>query len=213
MVCPICDKRKAKRFCPARAETICSVCCGTEREVTIDCPSDCEYLKASREYDLDRRDFDPSKLPFPDVKIPNSFVRAHEKLLAALTYAVSLFARENRPCVDSDVVATFQSLAESYRTLASGLIYERPPDYSLQRRLYEALQKAVDDYKAAEQQQLGLSSTRDGEIRDAMILFAQVAATYANGRPKGRAYIDFLSSHFAPGELPAQTSKIILPFQ
>ncbi len=212
MPCPICQKRKAKRFCPARAETICSVCCGTEREVTIDCPADCEYLKASREYDLDRRDFDPSTLPFPDAKIPTSFVRAHEKLLAALSYGVCVFARENRPLVDSDVVATVQSLAEAYRTLASGLIYERPPDYNLQRRLYEALQKTIDDYKKAEQQQVGLSATRDSEVRDALIVFAQVAATYANGRPKGRAYIDFLSTQFAPGELPAQASNLILPY-
>jgi len=27
VMCPICSKRKAKRLCPARAETICSVCC------------------------------------------------------------------------------------------------------------------------------------------------------------------------------------------
>ena len=211
MACPICNKRKAKRFCPPKAETICSICCGTEREVTIDCPADCAYLQASREYDLDRRDFDPAKIPFPDIKIPASFVRGHDKLLTALTYTVSLFARENRPLVDSDVVATIESLAEAYRTLASGLIYERPPDYIFQRRLYEALQKAIEDFKKAEQQQLGLSSTRDGEIRDALILLAQLAATHANGRPKGRAYIQFLSSQFSPAELPAQASSILLP--
>src|SRR2546422_5223162 len=49
MICPICHKRKAKRFCPARGDSICSVCCGTEREVTIDCPSDCPHLIASRQ--------------------------------------------------------------------------------------------------------------------------------------------------------------------
>ena len=48
MACPICQKRKAKRFCPGKDESICPVCCGTEREVTIDCPGDCPYLVASR---------------------------------------------------------------------------------------------------------------------------------------------------------------------
>ncbi len=47
MSCPICEKRKAARFCPAKGEKICAVCCGTEREVTIDCPSDCAYLLAA----------------------------------------------------------------------------------------------------------------------------------------------------------------------
>ena len=35
MSCPICEKRKASRFCPAKAEKICAVCCGTEREVYV----------------------------------------------------------------------------------------------------------------------------------------------------------------------------------
>ena len=29
MSCPICQKRKAKRYCPAKEGTLCSVCCGT----------------------------------------------------------------------------------------------------------------------------------------------------------------------------------------
>ena len=37
MTCPICENRKAARFCPAKGENICAVCCGTEREVTISC--------------------------------------------------------------------------------------------------------------------------------------------------------------------------------
>ena len=73
MVCPICNKRKAKRPCPARAESICSICCGTEREVTIDCPSDCMYLVVSREYDLSRLEIDWAKVPFADVKFNRRF--------------------------------------------------------------------------------------------------------------------------------------------
>ena len=41
MSCPICEKRPAKRFCPAKGEKICAICCGEGREVTIDCPMDC----------------------------------------------------------------------------------------------------------------------------------------------------------------------------
>jgi hypothetical protein len=28
--------REAERFCPAKVEKICAVCCGKEREVSID---------------------------------------------------------------------------------------------------------------------------------------------------------------------------------
>ena len=51
MKCLLCESRKGKRFCPAKAGQICPVCCGTKREVEIDCPSDCVYLHAGREYE------------------------------------------------------------------------------------------------------------------------------------------------------------------
>ncbi|MFQ5818139.1 MAG: hypothetical protein ACE5H2_09340, partial [Terriglobia bacterium] len=64
--CPICQTRRAKRFCPGLStsrwagpatgeagtgESICAPCCGAEREVTIDCPSTCSYLIAARRYE------------------------------------------------------------------------------------------------------------------------------------------------------------------
>ncbi len=211
MACPICQKRKAKRFCPAKGENICSVCCGTEREVTIDCPSDCFYLISSRQYDLERREIDWAKVPFHETKIPSSFVVAHEELLLALAYAICLYARENPQLVDTDVGASLQSLVQAYRTLSSGIYYEKPPDYFLQRGLYEALKAALEDYKKAEVQQVGLSSTRDGEIRDALIFLTQLGATRSNGRPKGRAYLDFLRTQFKSEEFSKPTSSIIVP--
>jgi hypothetical protein len=201
LACPICQKRKAKRLCPAKAATICSVCCGSEREVTIDCPSDCPYLVASRAYDEERREIDWSKLPFADVRVPPAFGRSHGPLLGAISLAICLYARENRLLVDSDVIAALQALAESYRTLASGLYYEKPPDYVLQRGLYNALKASLEDFKKAETQAVGLSSTRDSEIRDALIFFTQLGASRANGRPKGRAYLDLLRRQVGTEEL------------
>ncbi|MGH9397535.1 MAG: hypothetical protein ACRD18_11880 [Terriglobia bacterium] len=80
MVCPICQKHKAKRFCPAKVEMICTVCCGTQREVTIDCPSDCSYLIASRQHQDERREVEWEKMPFREQKIPYSVLEIHEYL-------------------------------------------------------------------------------------------------------------------------------------
>lgn len=210
MACPICQKRKTQRFCPARGEDICSVCCGTEREVTIDCPSDCPYLVASRSYDLGRRKFDWSKLPFADVKIPSSFAHGHVPLLNALSYSICLFARDNSPTVDSDALASLQSLAESYRTLSSGLYYEKPPDHRLQRELYDRLKAAIEETKQTEAREAGAVAVRDGDIRDALIFFTQLGATYFNGRPKGRAFLDLLRSQFNSEEVAKPESNIVL---
>ena len=210
MSCPICQKRPPKRFCPAKAETICAVCCSTEREVTIDCPSDCPYLVASRQYDLERREVDWSKVPFADTKIPASFVVAHEKLILALSYAICLQARDSRLLVDSDVTAALQALVETYKTLASGLYYEKAPDYRPQRDLYEKLKAAIEDYKKAEAQQLGVGRVRDSEIRDALTFLAQLGSTRSNGRPKARAYLDFLRTQFKPEQFSKLESNIVL---
>ena len=44
MSCPLCQRRKGKRACPARGASICSQCCGTKRHVEVACPADCVYL-------------------------------------------------------------------------------------------------------------------------------------------------------------------------
>jgi len=210
LACPICKKRKPQRFCPAQGDNICSVCCGTEREVTIDCPSNCSYLIASRTYGLERKKFDWSKLPFADVKIRSSFAQEHVPLLNALTYTISVFARDNRSTVDTDVIASLQSLAEAYRTLSSGLYYENPPDHRLQRELYDRLKGGIEEYKKAEAQNTSATTVRDGDIRDALIFFTQLGATYLNGRPLGRAFLDMLRSQIKSEEFDKPASNIVL---
>lgn len=213
MICPICQKRKAKRYCPAKSELICTVCCGTEREVTIDCPSDCPHLIASREhYDL-RRPVDWDKVPFADKKIFFSVLEAHERLFLQLSYVILEYAQDNPSLVDSDVEAAYQALAETYLTLSSGILYEKPPDHRMQRELYDRLRKGVEDYKQEEGPGLvAQTSVRDPDIRDALILFTQITARRSNGRPKGRAFLDFIRSQFKPGTFSSQTagSGIIL---
>lgn len=209
MSCPICEKRKAKRFCPAKGEKICSVCCGTEREVSIDCPSDCTYLVASRQHELERREVDWSKVPFSETKIPTSFVAAHEKLILTLSYAICVYAQENRALVDSDVVASFQALAEAYRTLSTGLYYEKPPDYLLQRELYDRLKAALEDFKKA-QGETQVTGVRDSEIRDVLIFLTQLGTTRSSARLKGRAFLDFLRKQFKAEEFTKSTSSLVV---
>jgi hypothetical protein len=210
LVCPICNRRKAKRLCPARAESICSICCGTEREVTIDCPSDCVHLVASREYDLTRLEYDWSKVPFAETKIDRRFAETHGPLLVELDYAVCQFAADHREVVDTDVLAALQRLAETYRTQTSGIIYEKPLDYPLQRALYESLKSAIKDFREKLEGDMGMATLRDSAIRDALIFLTQLCAIHENGRPKGRAYLDIIRQQFPEDEFKKAGSKIVL---
>ena len=211
MVCVICQKRKAKRFCPAKAAMICAICCGNEREVTIDCPSDCPYLIASREHYEERHAVEWEKMPFAGRKIQRSILIAHEKLFLELSYVICDYARENPALVDLDVIAAMQSLAESYETLTKGILYEKPPDHRMQRELYDKLKLAVEEYKGRQGQGLAaLTSVRDPEIRDALIVLTQTSAARSNGRPKGRALIDMMRSQFKPDAFSRPASNLIV---
>ncbi|MFP4081171.1 MAG: hypothetical protein ACLFVG_00280 [Candidatus Aminicenantes bacterium] len=48
--CAKCKKRKAKRYCIALGESLCSLCCGLLREKEIHCPPDCTFLKQHKPY-------------------------------------------------------------------------------------------------------------------------------------------------------------------
>ena len=213
MKCPICQKRKANRFCPAKGQSICAVCCATEREVTIDCPADCPHLVASRQYESERREIDWSQVPFEDVKVSPSAFRGHEGLLDALAFGILEFAAQQRLLVDSDAIAALQSLAESYQTLAKGIYYEKPLDDRVRHELYTHLKEAIASYRKEDAARSAVSSVRDSMVRDALIFFTQLGATRTNGRPKGRAFLDFLRSQFKWKGAPETASSplLILP--
>src|SRR5258708_9212241 len=84
--CPICQKRKPGRFCPAKAETICPVCCGTEREVTLDCPPDGGYLAAAHPYEEQHPRQLPADTPLLDVRLAPHPSRSHPPLLPPLPF-------------------------------------------------------------------------------------------------------------------------------
>jgi hypothetical protein len=165
---------------------------------------------ASREYDEGRRQVDWSKIPFAEVRIPFEFAQSHNILLTALLSSIWEYARDHRQVVDADALAALQALAETYRTLSSGLYYEKPPDYLYRRELYQALKTALEEFKQAESQRLGLGTTRNGEIRDALIFLAQFGAIHENGRPKGRAFLDWIRTQLGPEASAKPASNIVL---
>jgi len=202
LACPICHTRKPKRFCPAEGEKICSICCGTAREVTIDCPSDCPYLIAARRYEREHRQPVPAdQLPFPEVRIAGGSIEQYEELIVLLSRAVSQAAREIR-AVDDDAVAALTAMAETYRTLGAGIYYEHPPEALLAREIYAGLAKAVADLKQAQTQRAGFASLKDGDIFLVLVFLLRVGKTETNGRSRSRAFLDFLRS-WVPAEKPA----------
>jgi hypothetical protein len=211
--CPICEKRKPKRFCPAKGEKICAVCCGVEREVTIDCPSDCPYLAAARRYEREHpKPLSPNDLPYPDLDFSMDLVHERSAAISGLGYTVLKFANENRATADSEALAALGALAETYRTLGTGIYYERPPEAPLPRSLYGRLVEFLHEYKKQEAERVGLSGLKDSEVFYLLVFLLRIGRHETNGRPRSRAFLDFLRARFPrTAETEREASRIIVP--
>jgi hypothetical protein len=218
LACAICEIRKEKRFCPAVHGRICPQCCGEQREVTLDCPSDCPYLVQAREHEKPRPadQIDPAAL-FLQVEVSDQFMYEKEHLLMGLTYALAKAARADRSLHDEDLIATLSMLANSYnRRVNSGLHYEQPLTGESQRKAAAEVETMVKEYRAAEQKHVGYSTLRESDVLKALVFLMRLAHGRTSGRPKSRAFVEFLFAQFPEKEsavlAPQEAgSRIILP--
>ena len=215
--CAICEERREKRFCPAVHGKICPQCCGEQREVTLDCPSDCPYLQQAREHAQDER---PGKrdrgalfpeVDIPDVEITEQFLYEREELILGLSFALAKCARADRSLMDRDLIAAVSSLAKSYQTLVnSSLIYEPPTanlaHQTIAREIAREVETMVREFREAEEQHIGHTRLRDSDVLKALVFLLRLGLGRTSGRPKSRAFVDFLFAQF-----PERQSAIVGP--
>jgi hypothetical protein len=214
MLCPICNKRKAERFCPAKGEKICAVCCGTEREVTIDCPVDCAYLIAAHRYE--RRVDKPvpeSEVPYPDVQISPALIHEQRAVVSGLAFAILRSVAETPSAVDTDALAALQAIAEAYRTLGSGIYYEKPPAGGPPLAIYEGLKKFIEEFSAQLERQGHGARLKPQDLFHFLLFLLRVGRQQTSVRPRSRTYLEFLRAQFPRATAASQTepSRIIVP--
>ena len=208
MTCAICEVRKEKRFCPALHGRICPQCCGEQREVTLDCPSDCYYLQQARQHEKPRsRDqIDPEAL-FLKVEVPDQFLYEREHLLMGLTFALAKAVRADRTLNDGDLIAALSALSTSYQRLVnSGLHYEQAIPSAPQQRVAAEVETMLKEFREAEQKHMGYSTVRDSDVLKALVFLVRLGYGRTSGRPKARAFTEFLVAQF-----PEKESSVITP--
>ncbi|MBV8049657.1 MAG: hypothetical protein JOZ80_00635 [Acidobacteriaceae bacterium] len=216
MSCAICEKRKERRFCPAVHGRICAQCCGEQREVTLDCPSDCIYLQQAREHEKQRplEQLEQSAL-FPQIELGDQFLYEHEHLMVGLSFGLAKSARADRTITDAELIAALTSMAKSYETLVnSGLHYETRTTSMSQQAISAELQRMVKEYRETEQKHLGHARLRDSEVLRALVFLIRMAHARTSGRPKSRAFVDFVLAQFPEKAIAAPEevgSRIIVP--
>src|SRR5688572_16940384 len=143
MACPRCGQRKAKRNCPALKTAICTVCCATERLVTIDCPDDCPHLASARAFPAatTRRQQEA------DVAVLMPSIRELTERQYQLFFLFQNVIAQAQPeglmrVTDRDVAEASAAVAKAAETAAKGVIYEELPPAPIARRMAEGF-KAV----------------------------------------------------------------------
>lgn len=212
MACAICETRRPRRFCPGVRGEICSLCCGTEREVSVSCPLDCEYLRDARKHDKPL-EFDEAQLPNRDIQVTDRFLEEHEDLVMLLGSVVATGAFETDGAVDFDVREALDALVRTYRTLQSGVYYESRPANPLAAAIFRKVQIAMEEARRQETERLGMSKTRDADVLGALVFLQRLEYDRNNGRRRGRAFLDFLRALYdsAPGGAAAPPTSLILP--
>ena len=208
MSCPICHLRRERRFCPAVHGQVCAQCCGEQREVTLDCPSDCPYLQQAREHERHRNagDLDPAEL-FPKIEIDEPFLYEREHLLLGLSFALAKSVRANRSLTDRDLIAALTSFAQEYETMVnSSLIYEQRTPNLEHQAIVRQLEEMVKGFREAEQKHLAPNRLRGSEVLKALVFLLRLGLARTSGRPKSRAFIDFILA-----QLPESPAAVAAP--
>ncbi len=212
MLCPSCGRRKARRECPALGRTICPVCCGTKRQVEIQCPSDCGYLAAARVHPAAvvrrQQERDVARLA-PTIQ---HLTDRQYQLFFLLQTAIA----RHKPggftrVVDSDVAEAAAALAATLETAARGVIYEHTP----QSRLAQSLLTAMKMLLA----QIREEGTKVYDREAAIVLRAieQGARSVRTSDEGDAAYLELMSRLLQVAgstdarEDAARTSSLILP--
>jgi hypothetical protein len=151
------------------------------------------------------------------VEIGEQFLYEREHLLLGLSFALAKSARTNRTLTDRDLIASLTSLAKSYETMVnSSLIYEQRTTNLEHQAIASEIAQMVKEFREAEQKHAGMTRLRDTDVLKALVFLLRLALARTSGRPKSRAFIDFLWEQFPESKSAVAApedaaSRIIVP--
>ena len=205
--CKICNKRRAKRRCPGVDGEICEACCGEGREISIDCPRVCTHLREARVHEA-KVVLTAEQIPHRDIEVSEDFVRQQEHLVLILGNTLTRAMAKGK-AVDSDAREALEAMIQTYRTMASGLIYETRPPNPYAADLQEALKSTIEDLRKRIEEESPTHAVKDSDLLGTLIFLQRLALQYDNGRRRGRVFYDFMMDHFPDTPPESQVSEVI----
>ncbi|HEY7209974.1 MAG TPA: hypothetical protein VH477_06845 [Bryobacteraceae bacterium] len=209
VLCKICGKRRARRACPAVQGDICPICCGTEREVSLSCPLECEYLQEAHKHEKPVL-AEGHQVSYRDVEVSESFLRRHEELALFCVYALYQAAQRTAGAIDTDAIAALEAVIQTERTAQSGLIYESKPENFVALGVQRSFAASLEDYRKLQAEREPLAPVRSSDLLCALVFLHRLGQQNQNGRPRGRMFLDILRQMTPEKAVEEQPSGIII---
>lgn len=131
--------------------------------------------------------------------------------MGALAFTIAKFCTSHPEATDPEVLAALQALAETHKTLTTGIYYETQPTGLLSRELYAAVNTFLAELKQ-QIQQAGRPGPKDADIFHLLIFLYRMGLLRTNGRPRSRRYVEFLRAQFPQSQdAKREESRIIVP--
>jgi hypothetical protein len=209
ILCKRCGQRRARRACPALQADICSICCGTEREVSISCPLECEYLREAHQHEKPLP-VEANDVFAPEVEIREEFIRDHEELLLFVISSLLEASLRTPGAVDSDALEALDALIKTQRTAESGLIYESHPENMVAAAVERSVSESLVEYQRVLSERERFSQLRGKEILGVLVFLRRFGQQSLNGRPRGRMFLGLLREMTPEQRIDERAPSIIL---
>ena len=122
--CWSCEKVRGKRVCPARGGAlICSRCCGTKRQVEIQCPADCAFLHGADP------SFRPDSQKREEARFLSRFLSLNERQVVFMLFLHHLLLSQRARfdgLADLELAEVVGAAAKTLETQEKGIVYRHP---------------------------------------------------------------------------------------
>lgn len=189
---------------------ICTVCCGTEREQSIDCPLECEFLRQAHQHE-DTPEVPPDQLPNREVKIDEDFLRQYEWVMVVTGSALIDAYNEHPASTDYDAREALAALVKTWQTLESGLIYDARPTNPYAAAMYDAVKDRIAEIQVRLAESGESAYLRDSSVLKLLIFLRRLEVLDNNGRKRSRAFLDILNRSYAGKPKPETSLELDEP--
>lgn len=188
---------------------ICAICCGEQREVTLFCPLDCDFLREAHKHEKTLL-VPVEKISNPTVEVTEEFIRSREELLLFCVYSLVQAALRTPHAVDLDVLESIEALIQTRRTAESGLIYETRAANAVAASIQQKFSESLTSYEEERKEREPLSRNADSDVFKILVFLHRIGQQNLNGRLKGRMFIGMLRGMTPDTGVDERAPSIIL---